>query len=60
MYNKSEFENVKTQSYKGQVESLNGKMKETHGYDAFMEFIQNKNKRIPKVRKEAFGLSVHI
>ncbi|CAH8581922.1 unnamed protein product [Schistosoma curassoni] len=51
MYNKSEFENVKTQSYKGQVESLNGKMKETHGYDAFMEFIQNKNKRIPKFMK---------
>ncbi|CAH8589629.1 unnamed protein product [Schistosoma rodhaini] len=51
IHNKSEFDSVKTKSYKELMESLNGKMKETHGYDAFMEFIQNKNKRIPKFMK---------
>ncbi|KAH8871218.1 protein FAM47E-like [Schistosoma japonicum] len=49
--NKNEINDVKMKSYKELMENLNDQMKETHGYNAFMEFLQNKNKQVPKFMK---------
>ncbi|CAH8521779.1 unnamed protein product [Schistosoma turkestanicum] len=51
MKNEHEFSNVNIKSYKELATNLNEKMKETHGYESFMEFIQSNNKRIPKFMK---------
>nr|CAH8856253.1 unnamed protein product [Trichobilharzia regenti]CAH8856265.1 unnamed protein product [Trichobilharzia regenti] len=47
----SNLENTKIKTHKELVNSLNQRMKETHGYNAFMEFIEIKNERLPEFMK---------
>ncbi|CAH8556830.1 unnamed protein product [Heterobilharzia americana] len=47
----NEHDNAKIKSQKQMMKDLNQKMRETHGYNAFMEFIQNKSERMPEFMK---------